>query len=233
MGLAELSRRLELAKSSVSNICNALVDSGLLRRTSEGFGLGQRLVGYAAAYLEGVDIVQEFQDVCRIRAGASEETIQLAVLSETGIEVVYLARRDGRHPVVLASQIGRPLPATTTATGKSMLAELSPADLSARLDGVALPRLTEFSITDPRRLRQDLEGVRARGYALDEGETAEGLLCLAATVPGTMPRGQPAAVSFTGLATASSARRLEERVVELRGLVRELGSRLGAQLDNA
>ncbi|QVQ50821.1 IclR family transcriptional regulator [Spiractinospora alimapuensis] len=230
MGLAELSRRLELAKSSVSNICNALVDSGLLRRTSEGFGLGQRLVGYAAAYLEGVDIVQEFQDVCRTRAGASEETIQLAVLGETGLEVVYLARRDGRHPVVLASQIGRPLPATTTATGKSMLAELSPADLSARLDGLdTLARLTDSSITDPTRFRRDLEGVRDRGYALDEGETAEGLLCLAATVPGTMTRGQPAAVSFTGLATASSARRVEERAEELRGLARELGSRLGAQ----
>ncbi|NYE47769.1 DNA-binding IclR family transcriptional regulator [Spinactinospora alkalitolerans] len=229
VGLAELARRLGAAKSSVSNICNALVDSGLLRRTPEGFGLGRRLVGYAEAYLAGVDIVREFQDVCRSRGASVDETVQLAVLSEAGLEVVYLARRDGRRPVVLASQIGRPLPATTTATGKAMLAELSAPELAARLEGAApLPRLTQRSITDAGELRRDLAAVRDRGYALDEGETVEGLLCLAATVPGTASRGQAAAVSFTGLAAGFSARRQEERAAELRALARELGARMGA-----
>ncbi|QBI55186.1 IclR family transcriptional regulator [Streptomonospora litoralis] len=226
--LADLARGLGLAKSSVSNICNALVESGLLRRTPEGFGLGRRLVGYAEAYLAGVDIVREFQDVCRERAGSQEETVQLAVLSETGLEVVYLARRDGRHPVVLASQIGRPLPATTTATGKAMLAELAPQELALRLAAGPLPRLTGHSISEPDELRRDLAAVRERGYALDEGETLDGLLCLAATVPGAATRGQAAAVSFTGLATAASADRQRERAAELRALARDLGARMGA-----
>ncbi|MFD0802120.1 IclR family transcriptional regulator, partial [Streptomonospora algeriensis] len=197
--LAELARGLGLAKSSVSNICNALVDAGLLHRTPEGFGLGRRLVGYAEAYLAGADIVREFHEACRERVDCQEETVQLAVLDETGLEVVYLARRDGRHPVVLASQIGRPLPATTTATGKAMLAELPPEELAARLQAAGpLPRLTGESITDSDQLRRDLAAVRERGYALDSGETLEGLLCLAATVPGTATRGQAAALSFTG-----------------------------------
>jgi len=227
--LAELARDLGLAKSSVSNICNALVESGLLRRTPEGFGLGRRLVGYADAYLAGVDIVREFQDVCRERAEAAEETVQLAVLSETGLEVVYLARRDGRHPVVLASQIGRPLPATTTATGKAMLADLAPQELALRLEASGpLPRLTANSLTAPDELRRELEAVRERGYALDEGETLDGLLCMAATVPGAATRGQAAAVSFTGLATAASSERRQERAAELCALARGLGARMGA-----
>ncbi|MDT0303378.1 IclR family transcriptional regulator [Streptomonospora wellingtoniae] len=227
--LAELARGLGAAKSSVSNVCNALAEAGLVRRTPEGFGLGRRLVGYAEAYLAGVDIVREFQDVCREREDCQEETVQLAVLGESGLEVVYLARRDGRHPVVLASQIGRPLPATTTATGKAMLAELPPAELAARLGAAGpLAHPTSESITDHDELRRDLDAVRERGYALDSGETLEGLLCLAATVPGTATRGQAAAVSFTGLATAASAGRRRERAERLRGLARDLGARMGA-----
>ncbi|WP_186356440.1 IclR family transcriptional regulator [Streptomonospora sp. PA3] len=227
--LAELARDLGLAKSSVSNICNALVEAGMLRRTPEGFGLGRRLVGYAEAYLAGVDIVREFHDVCREHGGSREETVQLAVLGESGLEVVYLARRDGRHPVVLASQIGRPLPATTTATGKAMLAELPPQELALRLEASGpLPRLTANSITEPAELRRDLAAVRERGYALDAEETLEGLLCLAATVPGTAARGQAAAVSFTGPATGAAADRRRERAQRLRDLARDLGARLGA-----
>ncbi|WP_052745813.1 IclR family transcriptional regulator [Allosalinactinospora lopnorensis] len=229
MSLTELARRLGLAKSSVSNICNALVESGLLRRTPEGFGLGRRLVGYAEAYLAGIDIIHEFQDVCRSRGAAPEETIQLAVLDESGLDVVYLARRDGRHPVILASQIGRPLPATTTATGKAMLAELSAEELRSRLAGrTPLPRLTPRSVTDLTELERDLAAARERGYAVDDGETVEGLLCLAMTVPGTSAIGQAAAVSFTGLATRSSAERRDARVAELRELTKELGTRMGA-----
>lgn len=227
MGLSELARRLGLAKSSVSNICNALETSGLLRRTPEGFGLGQRLVGYAESYLASVDIVGEFQEACREQRAAADETIQLAVLD--GLEVVYLARRDGRHPVILASQIGRPLPATTTATGKAMLAELAPEELRLRLDGIArLPRLTSRSISDVGELESELALIRERGFAVDDGETVEGLLCLAATVPGTAARAQATAVSFTGLAARYSAAIRDERVAELRELTRALGARMGA-----
>ncbi|MBB4935248.1 DNA-binding IclR family transcriptional regulator [Lipingzhangella halophila] len=228
VGLSELARRLGLAKSSVSNICAALVDGGLLQRRSEGFRLGQRLVGYADAYLAGVDIVHEFQEACRAREAALDETVQLAVLNEARLEVVYLARRDGRTPVILASQIGRPLPATTTATGKAILAELADEDVGARLaEQAPLPRMTPQSITEPAALRADLATTRERGYAVDDSETVEGLLCLAMTVPGTFGTGQPAAVSFTGLDTRSSARRLDSRVAELRQLTRDIGTRMG------
>ena len=71
----------------------------------------------------------------------SEETVQFAVLD--GLEMTYLARHDGRQPVRLSSQIGRRLPATSTATGKAALASLDPRELERRLAGVTtLPRLT-------------------------------------------------------------------------------------------
>src|SRR5206468_12863380 len=119
-GPSELARRLGLPKSSIANICNALADLGLVRRIGTGFALGRKLAELGGAYLVAVDMVQEFYEAARGLPVASEETVQLAVLD--GLEMTYLARHDGRQPVRLTSQIGRRLPATSTATGKAALA---------------------------------------------------------------------------------------------------------------
>ena len=119
-GPSELARRLGLPKSSIANICAALVDTGLVRRVGTGFTLGRKLAELGGAYLTSVDLVQEFYEACNELAAGSEETVQLAVLD--GVEMTYLARHDGKQPVRLTSQIGRRLPASVTATGKAALA---------------------------------------------------------------------------------------------------------------
>ena len=63
-GTSELSRRFGLPKSSIANICAALVEAGLLRRAGAGFRLGRRLAELGGAYLSAVDQVQEFYDAC-------------------------------------------------------------------------------------------------------------------------------------------------------------------------
>jgi IclR family transcriptional regulator, blcABC operon repressor len=94
-GPSELARRLGLPKSSIANICNALADTGLVRRIGTGFALGRRLAELGGAYLAAVDLVQEFYDASRELPAASDETVQLAVLD--GLEMTYLARHDGRQ----------------------------------------------------------------------------------------------------------------------------------------
>ncbi len=133
MGPSELARRLGLPKSSIANICGALAEAGLVRRVGTGFALGRHLAELGGAYLATVDQVQEFYEASRGLPTGSEETVQFAVLD--GLEVIYLARHDGRQPVQLSSGIGRRLPAFSTATGKAALASLSDEELGQRLAG--------------------------------------------------------------------------------------------------
>src|SRR2546427_2889355 len=169
--LSDLARRLGLPKSSVANICAALVDAGLVRRAGCGFTLGRRLAELGGAYLATVDQVQEFYELADQLPVASEETTQMALLD--GLEVTYVARHDGRQPIRLASEIGRRLPASCTALGKATLASLDQDDLADRLRGVeALPVLTPNSHRRVSELLDDLDEVRRRGYAVDGGETA-------------------------------------------------------------
>jgi DNA-binding IclR family transcriptional regulator len=177
------------------------------------------LAELGGAYLAEVDVVREFSEACLLLTAASEETIQLAVLD--GLEVTYLAQHHGPQPMRLTSQLGRRLPASVTATGKAALAAHDEADLRARLSRVrALPALTRRSHVTIASLLHDLDGVRARGYAIDDGETIEGVVCLGVMIPARQPGEGPYAVSVTLLEARATADRVPGLIADL-GLLRE------------
>jgi DNA-binding IclR family transcriptional regulator len=226
-GPSELARRLGLPKSSIANICNALAEIGLVRRIGTGFALGRKLAELGGAYLASVDQVQEFYDACRLLTTGSEETIQLAILD--GLEMTYLARHDGRQPVRLTSQIGRRLPATVTATGKAALASLDDDELDRRLAGVAeLPVLTANSLATVDALRADLDRVRGRGYAMDDEETVEGVVCFGVMIPGRRPGDGPYAASITLLKVRATDERVPLLIDDLHLLADRLSDPLRA-----
>ena len=222
VGPSELARRLGLPKSSIANICGALADAGLVRRISTGFALGRRLAELGGAYLASVDQVQEFYEASRSLPAGSEETVQFAVLD--GLEVTYLARHDGRQPVQLSSGIGRRLPAFSTATGKAALASLPDADLARRLDGVTtLPRVTRKAHATVDELMADIVEIRRRGYAIDDEQTMEGVVCYGVMVPSRQPGGEgPCAASITLLKVRATAERVPALIADLQRLAAEL-----------
>jgi IclR family transcriptional regulator, blcABC operon repressor len=172
-------------------------------------------------------MVQEFYEACRTLPTGSEETVQLAVLD--GLEMTYLARHDGRQPVRLTSQIGRRLPATVTATGKAALASLDASDLDRRLAGVtSLPVLTASSHRTVGALRADLERVRERGYATDDEETVEGVVCFGIAIPGRRPGERPYAASITLLKARATEERVPALIADLEHLARQLSDPLRA-----
>jgi IclR family transcriptional regulator, blcABC operon repressor len=222
--LSDLARRLGLPKSSVANICGALVDAGLVRRADSGFRLGRRLAELGGVYLSSVDQVQQFYELADELPVASEETMQMAVLD--GLEVTYLARHDGRQPIRLASEIGRRLPASCTALGKATLAMLDTRDLAERLRGVeALPTLTHKSHRRVADLLDDLDEVRRRGHAIDDEETSEGIVCLGVAIP-TRTGGEPYGVSVTLLKARADHARLDALAADLRRFARTLSNPL-------
>jgi IclR family transcriptional regulator, blcABC operon repressor len=228
--LSDLARRLGLPKSSVANITGALVDAGLAQRADAGFRLGRRLAELGGAYLATVDQVHEFQELADRMPFASEETMQMAVLD--GLEVTYVARHDGRQPIRLASDIGRRLPASCTALGKAALASLDPADLAERLRGVeTLPALTRNSHRRVADLLDDLDEVRRRGYAIDDEETAEGIVCLGVAITRRVGDA-PYAVSVTLLKARAEDARREAVLADLRRLARLLSHPLAAGEDD-
>jgi DNA-binding IclR family transcriptional regulator len=221
MGPSELARRLGLPKSSIANVCGALAEAGFVRRVGTGFTLGRRLAELGGAYLATVDQVQEFYDAARQLPTGSEETVQLAVLD--GLEVTYLARHDGRQPVRLTSGIGHRLPAFSTATGKAALASLADADLTARLEGITtFPRPTRKAHGSMDELLVDIAEIRRRGYAMDDEETMEGVVCYGVVIPSRQTGDGPFAASITLLKVRATAERVPALIDDLHWLANEL-----------
>ena len=233
MGPNAIARRLQLPKSSVANICATLVDTGLLRMLDGGVGLGQRLAQFGAAYLGSVDQVRLFQESCGLLVAGANDTAQLAMLTE-GIGVVYLAKRDGVYPVQLASTPGRTLPASCTATGKAMLATLDADELHERLSRAGpLPRLTPKSVTSIKQLEAELVKIKRRGYALDEEEVIEGVVCVSIAIPRQRRSDPLLAVSLTLLKPRATKPTIVKLAQELREVTNAIALGLGVPVVGA
>jgi DNA-binding IclR family transcriptional regulator len=104
--------------------------------------------------------------------------------------------------------LGHTVPLHATSTGKAFLAAL-PADELDALLRTRLERFTDTTITDARPLRAELDGVRARGYAVSHGELEPALWGVSATARDAARR--PAAIVSVWGADA----RVRDRVDEL------------------
>lgn len=180
--LSELSRRLDIPKSSLHGLLRTLSERGWVEVSQGGtrFRLGLRALQVGARFVDEDETVARVAPVLDRLAARTGETVQQARLD--GDKVVYLAKRDSSHPVRLVSSIGSRLPAHATALGKALLASRDDQTVRELLT-FPLQALTGRTITSWQSLTTELSDTRARGYAVDNGEVADGLRCFAVTVP--------------------------------------------------
>jgi DNA-binding IclR family transcriptional regulator len=76
--------------------------------------------------------------------------------------------------------VGTLLPAHASALGKALLAHRD--QVASTLDGHALASFTPATVTDPDRLREELEETVRRGWAIDVGELVNGVASIAAPI---------------------------------------------------
>ena len=165
LGVSELSRRLGLATSTVHRLLATLTDERLLERGSApgGYRLGLAIFDLGASVAAGGDLHEAALPVMATLRASTGETVQLAVLD--GLESVYVDRLESPHTVRIFSRVGTRLPATTTSTGKVLLAGLAPEELAARLAQWEPRRITPHTIVDLPTLRSRLDEVAERGWA--------------------------------------------------------------------
>jgi len=179
-GLSELARRLDIPKSSLHGLLRTLTDRGWVTSHQATFRLGLRALQVGARFIDEDEAVTRVAPALDRLAAVTGETVQHARLD--GDQVVYLAKRDSAHPVRIISSIGSRLPAHATALGKSLLAARDDETVIGLLTP-PLRALTARTVTDWEPLAAQLSQTRERGYAVDDGEAAEGLRCFAVTVP--------------------------------------------------
>jgi IclR family transcriptional regulator, acetate operon repressor len=181
LGVTEVGRRLGVHKATASRLLSTLAEYGLVQRdaTTDKYRLGIGLMHLAGSAQAGLDLVQQARPVLETLAERTRETVNLGVLD--GDRVMHIDQIAGTRSIVSVSWVGRRTPPHATANGKVLLAALPVAELERRL-AAPLEARTANTIVDPARLREQLVGVRARGYAQTIEELEEGLNAVAAPV---------------------------------------------------
>jgi DNA-binding IclR family transcriptional regulator len=229
LGSNEIARTLSLPKSSTANICLELLETGMLVRRDGGYCLGRKLVELGGHYLASVDALREYYDMCASLPILSRESSRMAILD--GTDVLYLGKYEGRQQIRLTANIGDRFPAICTATGKALLALLSPAEVEERYRGKphAIVKLTDKSLTSVAALSKDLTLTRERGYAIDDEEATPGVTCFGHAVAGFRGDTSAVAVSATVLTQRLTPEFRQALLNDLRILAKGLANPLASR----
>jgi DNA-binding IclR family transcriptional regulator len=180
LSTSEIARQLGASRSLTYRVLCELQRQHCVERANDRrYRLGLRVLELGGAYAAHSDFSQSVRSVLLELSQLTGETSNFAVL--TGAEVLYMMKQEGENSIATISLVGTRLPATCSALGKVMLAQLPDRELSVRLCE-PLPRSTPKSIGTMAELRRDLEWVRRHGYAVEHGESVTGRCCIAMLV---------------------------------------------------
>jgi len=181
LGVTDLGRGLGVHKATASRLAATLADGGLIERdpVSDRYRLGFGLIRLVGAALAGVDLVRTAHPVLEELAERTRETVNIGVLS--GDAVLYLDQVSSSHLIASTNWVGRRTPLHCSSSGKVFLAHLPKPVLEQAL-ARPLEAPTPRTVTDPARLRRQIDEVRVRGYAAIQEELEQGLNAVAAPV---------------------------------------------------
>jgi DNA-binding IclR family transcriptional regulator len=179
--LSEVSRCLKLPISTSSSLLYTMQQAGYLRRDETGhFFLSMKIVVQANKIIGQIQPRAVAKPALRKLTDSTGLTSVLAVLDMD--QLVWIEKIEGTGHITLAAQVGKRMHLHHTSTGKAILAHLPPEQVQEIVESAGLVRVAPKTITSLPALRKELAIVRARGYAVDDEETAPGIRGVASPV---------------------------------------------------
>ncbi len=174
--LAELIAALGLDKGQAYRSLKTLEEAGFIRADEDGrFRLTALLnvLSVAASSDRRTSLAEVAAPHLNRLSDETGESVHL--FARVDDHAVCVGIRESRHPVRLSAALGAAAPLHAGASPKAMLAYLPKAE-QARVLALAhtYPRYTEQTLVDPSALRDELERIRRRGYAVSDEDVDAG-----------------------------------------------------------
>lgn len=230
LSLRDLSRKVHLTKGTTHRLLSSLAYLDFIRQnpSNKHYLLSFRLVELGNRLLNQIDFRIEARPFLVELAENTNETAHMVILDQ--FEVLYIDKVEAIGNTTglrMASMLGSRIPAHCSAVGKALLAFLPEEKLEELAGANGLPKRTENTITRLEKLKEHLELVRRRGYAMDNEENEIGIRCIGAPIRDQ--RGEViAAISISVPASRMKTRmmeaKLKDRVIET---ARKISDKLG------
>jgi IclR family transcriptional regulator, acetate operon repressor len=230
LGVTEIADELGLSKAVVHRTLSAFRSRGFLEmeQSTHRYRLGPEILLLGLGYLDRIDVRSLGHQSLADLVAATDETATLSV--RIGWTRVYIDQVTPNRDVKMVVQLGEPFPLHAGASSKALLAFLPAADQEEYL-GRSLASVTPNTITDPDRLRKELEEIRAAGFAVSFSERDASAGSAAAPVFGH--EGTPVGVISVSGPVERFRAEVEPASQALLASVRDLSRRLGYRGDHA
>jgi IclR family acetate operon transcriptional repressor len=208
---------------TVHRLLRSMVSLGYVRQLpSRKYGLGTRLIGLGNSARNSFGVVAE--SILRRVVESTGETANLAMFEDD--MVVYIAQVPSKHSMRMFTEIGRHVLPHATGVGKAMLSQMSDAAVTQIVRRTGLPAQTDKTLININSLLGDLEVVRERGWAEDNGEQEIGVRCVAVPVPNVST---PIALSVSGPEARMTAEAIKQFVPQLQAAAEQLSIEFSAR----
>jgi len=173
--ISDLSDRLSLSKGTAHRLLKSLETSGLVMQDpiTRRYYLGSLILNLASKPIIANQnlIVSAFEEMKYLR-DLCRETVVLHI--RIGLERICLEELQSLENIKYTAGKGFVAPIYTGSAGKILLSELEDKELQLLMKNVYLVPIGPSTITDKRRLLEELKKVKKQGYAISFGERIPG-----------------------------------------------------------
>lgn len=225
MGVTEISRELDIHKSTVYRLLDTLKFRGYLEKNEDNhkYITGINLFELSSKVLNDIDSRVRVRPYLEELMQKTKETIHLGIL-DSG-EIIYLDKVESTATIRMYSQVGKRVSAHSTSLGKAIMAHLPEEQVKEILQEKGMEKETKNTITEKEKFLKHLEKVRKQGYAVDDEEQEEDIRCIAGPI--FNHRGEVVAAFSI---SAPITRMNETRMKELAELVVEYSQKMSRSL---
>lgn len=230
--VTEVAGASGVSKSAAFAVLQTMLAAGFVSDSGSGpnrrYYIGMSLTRLGDLAREQVPLIERARPVLEQVSADLRVSVRLGVLD--GNRVSMLDRIDSASGLRIDLRMGDRELLHCTAVGKAILASLTNAVAGELLHQETLARQTPNTIVDLPALLAHLNSIRARGYAIDDEEDFEGIVCIGSALhDGT---GAPiGAISVTMLKAGLTNKRITHVGETLVNAAAQISGRLGHVAD--
>ena len=225
--LQDIAHSLKMPQSTILRFLNTFIDFGYVSQDPESscYYLTLKLAEIGSRVKHSFPFQDSLAKYVKQIAQKFNESASLCI--ENNMQMVYMIAQDSPSRMLQTlHRIGRIAPMHATGVGKLHLQNYSDAKFNELVEKFGLPKLTKNTITEMDSLKKEVAKVKKQGYAVDNEECEEGVICVA--IPVHNYSGEVvAALSLSAPITRMTKERTEEIILYLKNISKEASKELG------
>lgn len=230
LGVSELARGLNMAKSTVHGMTLALEEVGAVMRDpqTKRYKLGFTLLEIGRSAYSQIDLETSARPIMEDLMEKTQTSVFLGILNWDHVTVLDII--ESRQDLKITAPVGTTMPLFAGAVGKVFLASMDEEQAAKIVKSKGLPQFTENSIVDSELYYQELKRVKQKGYAVDDEEYILGVRAVASPIKGL---GQlKSAIWVVGFKASLDEKRMQTLIKETQKAAEAISRRIQEQLLN-